>query len=148
DLIVGLPGDTMDSVRRGMHYLADNKLYDDIQVFQLSILPGTSFRHEAASLGLDYQPRPPYYVLRTPTLTLDQMMELLEESEEIFHPELDPLPPPALHSADTAGNGHRTCDACWPVRDGLPPVCSWDLDGPDHKATAVPTRLPQAFTMW
>src|SRR5207247_7497900 len=96
DLIIGLPGDSVDSIRRGMHYLADNELYDEIQVFQLSILPGTSFRHEAVALGLEYQPQPPYYVVRTPTLTLDEMLDLLEESQEIFETEFDPVPPPSL----------------------------------------------------
>jgi len=68
DLIVGLPGDTVDSVRRGLHYLRDEGLYSDIQVFHLAVLPGTAFRQEAAGLGLRFQPRPPYYVLQTPTL--------------------------------------------------------------------------------
>src|SRR5262249_26270768 len=68
DLIIGLPGDTSASIRKGMHYLRDGGLYSDVQVFNLAILPGTAFRHDAAQLGLSYQPRPPYYVLRTPTL--------------------------------------------------------------------------------
>src|SRR5262249_41963827 len=33
DLIVGLPGDTVESVRRGMRYLRDGGLYSDVQVF-------------------------------------------------------------------------------------------------------------------
>ena len=100
DLIVGLPGDTVDSVRRGMHYLAENRLYDDIQVFQLSILPGTAFRHEAVALGLRYQPRPPYYVLETQTLSLDNMLGLLEESEDVFETVFDPLPPPVRYGTE------------------------------------------------
>lgn len=96
DLIVGLPGDTVESVRRGMHYLAENRLYDDIQVFQLSVLPGTSFREESRTLGLEHQSRPPYYTLRTPTLTLDDMLSLLAEAEVVFETTFDPLPPPAL----------------------------------------------------
>ncbi|HEY1192165.1 MAG TPA: radical SAM protein, partial [Gemmata sp.] len=68
DLIVGLPGDTEESVRRGFRYLRDGGLYSRAQVFNLAVLPGTAFRHEARELGLAYQPRPPYYVLKTPTL--------------------------------------------------------------------------------
>ncbi len=60
DLIVGLPGDTVESVRRGLHYLHDNG-FTDLQVFNLAVLPGTAFRQEAAAnFGLKYQPRPPY----------------------------------------------------------------------------------------
>lgn len=39
DLIVGLPGDTAETIRAGMKYLKDGGLYDDIQVFNLAILP-------------------------------------------------------------------------------------------------------------
>jgi radical SAM superfamily enzyme YgiQ (UPF0313 family) len=130
DLIVGLPGDTVDSVRRGMHYLAERKLYDEIQVFQLSILPGTAFREEAVALGLEHQARPPYYVLRTPTLSLDQMLELLGEAEDVFETEFDALPPPALEAR--GGGPPRVLKACL---DGgpLPPL---------------PLRTAQAFTLW
>ena len=70
DLFIGLPGDTVASVRRGFEYLATNKLYTSTQVFNLAILPGTAFRSEAEQLGLRFQPRPPYYVLETPTLAI------------------------------------------------------------------------------
>src|SRR5439155_15614630 len=96
DLIVGLPGDTADSVRRGMHYLKDNGLYNDVQVFNLSILPGTAFRQEATQLGLTFQPRPPYYLLRTPTLSRESLFELLGEAQDLFGVEYDAQPPPAL----------------------------------------------------
>src|SRR5258708_11350956 len=96
DLIVGLPGDTLESVRRGMKYLRDEKLYSDMQVFNLSILPGTAFRLEAAELGLRFQPRPPYYVLSTPTLRLEDLYQLMEEAREIFELDFDAQPSPVL----------------------------------------------------
>ncbi len=96
DLITGLPGDTVDSVRRGFDYVHRSGLYSEVQVFNLAILPGTAFRQEAAALGLAFQERPPYYVLATPTLTLEQMYGLMEEVEEIFETEFDPLPPPMV----------------------------------------------------
>src|SRR5206468_1433542 len=84
DLIVGLPGDTVASVRRSLHYLHDSGLYSDVQVFNLSILPGTAFRQEAAELGLKYQPRPPYYLLRTPDLGREDLYDLMYEAQELF----------------------------------------------------------------
>ena len=66
DLIIGLPGDTVASVRRSFEYLASSGLYSTVQVFNLAILPGTAFRQEAEMLGLKFQDRPPYYVLETP----------------------------------------------------------------------------------
>ena len=101
DLIIGLPGDTPNSVRRGMHYLRDTGLFSSMQVFNLAILPGTAFRQEAQMHGLQYQPRPPYYVLKTPTIDLPTMYELMEEAEEIFDTEFDALPPPT----ETRGEG-------------------------------------------
>src|SRR5262245_22508619 len=78
DLIVGLPGDDVGSVRRGLHYLRENGLCSDLQVFNLAVLPGTPFREEAAELGLIHQPRPPYYVLKTPRLDRTDLFGLMQ----------------------------------------------------------------------
>lgn len=101
DLIIGLPGDTVSSVRRGIEYIHSTGLYTEVQVFNLAVLPGTAFRQEAKQLGLVHQDRPPYYVLETPTLKLDEMYDLMEEAQEVFETEFDPLPPPVLPSPVT-----------------------------------------------
>ncbi len=100
DLILGLPGDTVDSVRRGIDFLLRTGAYSETQVFNLSILPGTAFRREAEQLGLRYQPWPPYYVLQTPTLGMEDIYQLMEEAQEAFGVEFDALPPPRLDSLD------------------------------------------------
>lgn len=94
DLIIGLPGDTVASVRRGMEYLQRSQLYDDVQVFHLAILPGTAFRQEAEALGLQFQSRPPYYIQRTPTLTKADLLQLMQDARDIFAIDWDPLPGP------------------------------------------------------
>lgn len=132
DLIVGLPGDTVESVRQGLRYLHDAGLATDVQVFNLSILPGTSFRHEAAELGLVYQPRPPYYLLHTPTLRRQDLYELLQEAQELFGIEFDPQPPPVLDL-----DGPAEAARCWRV----------DLDG-SAECVPPPERRAQAFTLW
>lgn len=132
DLIVGLPGDTADSVRRGLHYLHDGGLVSDLQVFNLAILPGTAFREEAAQLGLVYQPRPPYYVLKTPTLDRTELFGLMDEAADLFGIEFDAQPPPVLDfgSADR----HRV----WHV----------ELDAAGRAPAPAPDRRSQAFTLW
>jgi radical SAM superfamily enzyme YgiQ (UPF0313 family) len=100
DLILGLPGDTIDSVRRSIDFLLRTGAYTETQVFNLSILPGTAFRREAEQLGLRYQPWPPYYVLETPTLDMQEIYSLMEEAEEAFGVEFDAPPPPRLDSLD------------------------------------------------
>ncbi len=124
DLIIGLPGDTVDSVRRGLDFLHRQPLGTSLQVFNLAVLPGTAFRHEAAALGLHYQPRPPYYVLETPTLRTEDLYTLMAEAQELFDTEFDPLPEPCLQFAahDVWPRGER-------CGDGRPVRC-WMLDGP------------------
>jgi radical SAM superfamily enzyme YgiQ (UPF0313 family) len=133
DLILGLPGDTADSVRRGIDFLVRTKAYTQAQVFNLSILPGTAFRQEAEQLGLVYQPWPPYYVLKTPTLDIEQMYELMEEAEEAFGVEFDPLPPPRLDGFAEQGT---PCSGC-----------RVDVDASDT-LDALPSCPSLCFTLW
>ncbi|MGL5098390.1 MAG: B12-binding domain-containing radical SAM protein, partial [Planctomycetia bacterium] len=141
DLIIGLPGDTPDSIRRGFDYLLDNGLYSDVQVFQLAILPGTAFRQEVQTLGLVHHPRPPYDVLKTPTRSLEQMIELMDEGQDAFGIEFDPLPPPKFDFPELEGGD--------PVGPG---VAAWrlDLDRPPASQPALPAAASraQAFTVW
>jgi radical SAM superfamily enzyme YgiQ (UPF0313 family) len=132
DLIVGLPGDTSDSVRRSMQYLRDRGLYHSVQVFNLAVLPGTAFRHEAAALGLRYQPRPPYSVLGTPTLDRGALLELMQEAQELFGVEFDAPPAPVL-----------------PVDDDGPLTHVWRVDLDRASGDPPPAeRRAQAFTLW
>lgn len=134
DLIIGLPGDTVASVRRGLDYLFSNRLFSSLQVFNLAVLPGTAFRQEAETLGLKYQPRPPYYVLSTPTLRLEQMYELAQEAQERLAIEYDPLPPPKLEFDE---------------QDGLHDVIRLDLDEDGGRQLfAPPAERAQALTLW
>jgi radical SAM superfamily enzyme YgiQ (UPF0313 family) len=141
DLIIGLPGDTVDSVRRSFAYLKEKALYDDVQVFNLAILPGTAFRQEAEQLGLLFQPRPPYYVLRTPTLQTEDLFMLMEEAQAVFDMEWDPLPPPEL--PDVAGLHHG--DA---VTDAMGLAVAQLIDLEQTAKVRLPEQKAQVFTLW
>jgi radical SAM superfamily enzyme YgiQ (UPF0313 family) len=144
DLILGLPGDTVESIRRGIDYLAETRLFTDVQVFNLSVLPGTAFRQEAQRLGLSFQTRPPYYVLQTPTLDLQQLYLLMEEAQEAFGIEFDPFPPPLASGEWRGARGGST-----PRADGLEGMFVADLDGGESAAALPPPgRRTQAFTLW
>jgi radical SAM superfamily enzyme YgiQ (UPF0313 family) len=133
DLIIGLPGDTLASVRRGFDYLASSKLFTSTQVFNLAILPGTAFRQEAADLGLQFQPRPPYYVYETPTLKTQDLYSLMADAQDVFESEWDPFPDPKLEFPD-AGT--------------LPVECvRIDLDAGDLPLPPPASRA-QALTCW
>lgn len=144
DLIIGLPGDTVDSIRRGMRYLRDSNLYDLVQVFNLAILPGTAFRQEAEQLGLKFQPVPPYYVLQTPTLGISDFYELMAEAQEIFETEFDPLPEPVIPELDDCG--------LLAGEDGLTLCRTWRIDFDrgtwDDESFPQPAERTQAFTLW
>jgi hypothetical protein len=129
DLIVGLPGDTIDSVRRGIEFLHGTQSFSEMQVFNLSVLPGTAFRREAKQLGLRYQPWPPYYVLQTPTLGMEDIFALMEEAQEAFGVEFDALPPPRLDALDEAG------------------VRRVNLDAAESRESS-PGEVALAFTLW
>jgi MoaA/NifB/PqqE/SkfB family radical SAM enzyme len=152
DLIIGLPGDTRDSIRRSLSYLRDSHLYDETQVFNLAVLPGTAFRHEARELGLEFQERPPYYVLRTPTLELADLYSLMEEAEELFDTEFDPLPEPKVPESEDVP-GWRGQSGTTQIQELAPlDLHSWwkidlDEDGPDYQLPAAAERT-QAFTLW
>jgi radical SAM superfamily enzyme YgiQ (UPF0313 family) len=132
DLIIGLPGDDVASVRRGLRYLHDNGLCSDLQVFNLAVLPGTPFREEAAELGLVHQPRPPYYVLQTPRLGRADLFGLMQEAQELFGVEFDAPPAPRLDF--TAGDDDRV----WRV----------DLDRAGRPDAPPAGCRAQAFTLW
>jgi len=134
DLIIGLPGDTAASVREGLRYLHRTGLYHDVQVFQLSVLPGTAFRQEAAELGLRYQPRPPYYVLETPTMSLAEMADLMAEAQELFQCEFDAPASPRLDFTPLDGAARIESIVI-------------DLDE-DPVSLPPPERRAQALTLW
>ncbi|MGC4005895.1 MAG: cobalamin-dependent protein [Pirellulales bacterium] len=155
DLIIGLPGDTVDSVRRGLEYLHQTKLYSSVQVFNLAILPGTAFRHEAADLGLRFQERPPYYVLNTPTLDLAAMYELMAEAQALFQTEFDPLAEAVVSRTDLDWSDEAPIPSTQPAEVGLVGEIVIDLDRLPNESFDVaalalivpPTQISQAFNL-
>ncbi|MCS7158946.1 MAG: radical SAM protein [Gemmatales bacterium] len=144
DLIIGLPGDTPESVRASMDYLRRSGLYDDVQVFHLMVLPGTDFRREAQQLGLRYQARPPYYVTQTPDLTLADMFTLQGEASAVFDLEWDELPDLTLPRDLLAT---RPKDACIQTSFGQP--CDWVFVAfPQGASGPVPVHLAQTCVLW
>lgn len=92
DLLIGLPGDDPAGFRASVDFLVDNELYRDIQIFPLSILPGTDFRSRGAELHLNYQRRPPYTVIETPSFSPEEMLEVFCYAEDRFDLDLQPQP--------------------------------------------------------
>ena len=92
DLIVGLPGDDLRGFSRSVEFVAQNNLYDDIQVFPLSVLPGTDFRWNSNKLGLRFDESPPYTLIESPTFSKEDMLLSLDYAEVRFDVVLYPMP--------------------------------------------------------
>lgn len=78
DLIYGLPGDTLQGVKDSMDFAL--QLYPNhLELFRLSVLPGTDLFDRAKELQLEYLKEPPYHVTKTSGFTpqdLDKAEEL------------------------------------------------------------------------
>lgn len=92
DLIVGLPGDTLDTFKQSVDFIAKHDLFDDIMVFPLSVLPGTDFRKNRNKLQLAFDTTPPYSILHTPTFSQEEMLYAFDYAEEVFKINLFPDP--------------------------------------------------------
>ncbi len=75
DVILGLPNDDAAGVAETLDFIEREQLgaYD---AFTLQILPGTAVRREAAEYQLQYQDRPPYFVLATNRLNYPTLRSL------------------------------------------------------------------------
>ena len=72
DLIYGLPGESFASFREGIDF-AIGQYPNNLEIFCLSVLPGTDLFDRADGLGLIYEKEPPYHVIKTKGLSADDM---------------------------------------------------------------------------
>ncbi len=75
DLIVGLPGDTVDSVLQGMDFAFDADP-GKVQLSTLHVLPGTDLWERAGELGLTFDPLPPHELIQTRDIAFADLRRL------------------------------------------------------------------------
>ena len=142
-IILGLPGDTPEWFARTLSWLKETEAYSVVHPFVLSVLPGADFRAKARDLGLKFDLRPPYYVRSTPTFPAEEFRKALRDCEDVFHMELDSIPPPSL-----VDRGPGLIAAAEESRY----ISKWILD-PNRTRwrtlqTEVWTRASDPFTLW
>jgi hypothetical protein len=72
DLIYGLPGDTRQGFAKSLDFALG--LYpNQLDIFPLAVLPGTTLSARSASIGLHHLPDPPYTLISSPTYTAEEM---------------------------------------------------------------------------
>ena len=74
DLIFGLPGETFGSFRDGMDF-ALSVYPNNLEVFCLSVLPGTDLFDRAETLGLVWEKNPPYHVEKNKQFSVEDMQK-------------------------------------------------------------------------
>ncbi len=92
DLIIGLPGDDLQGFRRSVDFVADHGLQDDVQIFPLSILPGTDFRRHHRELGLLFENHPPYTVTSSRGFGPEDFLQAYDYAESRLETVFFPLP--------------------------------------------------------
>ncbi|MGM0418407.1 MAG: B12-binding domain-containing radical SAM protein [Thermodesulfobacteriota bacterium] len=92
DLIAGLPGDNPGGIKSSVDFICENMLEEDVQFFPLSVIPGTDFRLNYKSLGLNFSPDPPYNIISTNTFTEEDIMMSFEYAEQMLGISFFPQP--------------------------------------------------------
>jgi hypothetical protein len=109
DIMLGLPGEGIKDMERTLEFLLHHHLGFCAQIFRTQVFPGTRLRKRADMLGLQFEPRPPYFVLSTPNIASGEMenaFKLAEERLDIrFDPETRPLMKPGHSKAFYPGSG-------------------------------------------
>ena len=97
-VILGLPHDKPRDFADTIDFLIDLNLQESMEIYPLSILPGTTLRDEAASFGLQYMDKPPYQALSTPTMTQEEMQLAISIAEDKLGIEFFPPVIPRFHN--------------------------------------------------
>lgn len=155
DLMVGLPGDNLTKFKQSARWVKRHGLDGDLQVFCLSVLPGTYFRQHADTLKLRYAPFQPYYLRSSPDWSLEDIHAAFTWAEDYFgitfEPETARILPLEI-AADQRRNGlHEVIevqpDAPFMCPDQTAYTTTWII-GPLHTTDDLWQHLPamQAYT--
>ena len=90
DLIIGLPGDNLEKFKESARWVKREGLDDYLQVFCLSVLPGTYFRTHTDDFGLKFSPFPPYYLQSSYDWSEDEIKEAFSWAEDYFGMTFEP----------------------------------------------------------
>ncbi len=111
DLMAGLPEGTLEGLYEDLRTLAALGPAE-IQLEVVKLLPGTPLARQATALGLVAQPDPPYAVLKTPTMSFEEMRmaAALSRAVDRFYNV------PALR--EITSRASRELDGFWPALCG------------------------------
>ncbi|MFA4984856.1 MAG: radical SAM protein [Candidatus Omnitrophota bacterium] len=168
DIMVGLPGDTLESIMKTVDFLVAHKFDYSAAFTILSVSPCTELWKERERLGLEIQKQPPFYVLSTPTLKFEEIKKAISFCTEqtnaklkrsILNPNNNSWFPflytysqgryPGGRTGPKVADGRRILD-CLPVTQII-----WEVDCRTQTAgriktlaNAVKNRIANVATLW
>jgi hypothetical protein len=117
DIMLGLPGDTPDELKKTARFLSDLNIDTSAQVFKTQVLPGTMLRKAAKQYGIEFEDRPPYQVISTPQWSKSELSESLFEVESLLQINLAPDERPhigiGLKTDDVKRMHYSDTDVCY-----------------------------------
>jgi hypothetical protein len=107
DIMVGLPGDGLDDVKRSLGFVLDNGLFTTLNLYPVSVLPNTLLREQGKKLGIVHQDLPPYYVVSTPDMSPDDIREAFAHAGAITGESYFPVELPLVPGKPALGGGGK-----------------------------------------
>lgn len=141
DIMVALPEDSLEDVKRSIDFVVENDLFDDLSVYTLCLLPGTELRRQAAALGIVFHPKPPYHVLRTPRMSSQDIRRAYEYAEEASGVDFFPPDLPAPRNP-------IEIQRIGPHVIAFPAEKTLDIFEPKEPPTAPCVRVGQAISVY
>ncbi len=82
DIILGLPGDTLETTKETVRWIEDHGLAHLSRYNILTVNPDTHLWRRKEEVGLKTQQGPPYRILSTPWMTYDELLEAIAYCDE------------------------------------------------------------------
>lgn len=125
DIMVGLPGDTLGDVKNSIDFVLENSLFDDLNLYPVSVLPNTELRSKASLWGVSYQDRPPYYVVDTPDMSSVDIRDSFSYAESRTGDSYFPVELPYRGSGLSGQRGRYAAHLVMSPHGGglIPPAC-------------------------
>lgn len=94
-VIMGLPGENMDGFMRTLDFVMEQELEESMEIYPLSLIPGTVLRDLAEEMGVTYMDVAPYWVLDSGGMDereIRYLIEMVEHKLDIeFHTPVIPF---------------------------------------------------------
>ena len=97
-VMLGLPYDTPEDFERTLDFVIQLGLEESMEIYPLSMIPGTQLRDQSLALGISFMPHPPYWVLSTNYMGHKDLKAAVEMVENKLGIEFFPPVIPRFHN--------------------------------------------------